>query len=266
MIVNYMRTRLINGNFWIDEKIISVSIPARFLFMGLWGYADKEGRFEWRILKIKISIFPIDDIDVENLLIELESVNLIKKYIINNKEYGYIINFNKYQNPHPHEVKSIIPKPPLNLINSISNDNVITSNDNVSKCHANLSNLSNLSNINTMSGKPDPIVKVKKTKKELYAPEEIEKMKAVIVSFNEILNKDYSYQTKLTQKLLKPIIKIYSLKIIKAVIRMKGNEWCNDDKMERYLTPSTIFASANFEKYYNSLPIELRGNNDAETV
>ena len=119
--------------------------------------------------------------------------------------------------------------------------------------------------INNMSGKPDDKVKDKKIKKEIYAKEEIETMKAVITSLNKIISKNYSYQTKETQKLLKPIIKIYSLKDIEAVIIMKGNEWYGGE-FEKYLTPSTLFRFANFEKYYNSLPIELRGENVRKTV
>ena len=115
---------------------------------------------------------------------------------------------------------------------------------------------------NTLSGKPDPIVKDKKIKKELCTPEEIEKIKDIITYLNKTAFKKYSYETKETQKLLKPIIKNYTLEIIRAVITMKGNEW-HGGEFERFLTPSTLFKADKFEKYYNSLPIELRGT-DAE--
>ena len=114
-------------------------------------------------------------------------------------------------------------------------------------------------NIKTiMSGKPDGIIKNKKAKKEIYTEEEIETIKTVIGYFNETVFKNYSYQTKETQKFLRPIIKTYPIEVIKAVIRMKADEWYGGD-FEKYLTPSTLFRSANFEKYYNSLPIEIRG-------
>ena len=120
----------------------------------------------------------------------------------------------------------------------------------------------NALNIKTiMSGKPDDKVKNKKRKeKEIYTEKEIEAIKTVIAYFNEIVFKKYSYQTKETQKFLKPIIKNYSVEVIKSVIRMKSDEWYGGD-FEKYLTPSTLFRTANFEKYYNSLPIEMRGEN-----
>ena len=156
-----MRTRTINPEFWIDEKIIELSVEARLLFMGLWGHADREGRFEWRILKIKSAIFPADNFNIDKLLNLLLEKELILKYSINKKNYGYIANFKKFQHPHPHEVKSKIPPPPEESIKSIPNDNVITCNDNVitsngdvitcndnvSQCQSNVSNVSNVSNI-----------------------------------------------------------------------------------------------------------------------
>ena len=100
---------------------------------------------------------------------------------------------------------------------------------------------------------------------EIYTKEEIETIKTVIEYFNKTAFKNYSYQIKETQKLLKPLIKIYSLDVIKAVIQMKGNEW-HGGEFEKYLTPDTLFKADKFEKYYNSLPIELRGKNVRETV
>lgn len=42
----------------------------------------------------------------------------------------------------------------------------------------------------------------------------------------------------------------YSLDDFKHVIDVKVEEWLNDDKMEAYLRPQTLFRPSNFESYY----------------
>jgi len=74
----------------------------------LWCYADREGRFEWKPKQIKAAIFPYDNVNIEKLLKSLLSLHVITYYA----SIGYINNFKKHQNPHPHEAKSILPEKP----------------------------------------------------------------------------------------------------------------------------------------------------------
>ena len=67
-----MRRRIIKPEFWIDEKIISLPIPARLLFIGMLNVADDEGILKYSPLELKVSIFPADDVP---------GVNEIKGYI-----------------------------------------------------------------------------------------------------------------------------------------------------------------------------------------
>lgn len=106
-----MRSRNIKPGFFLNEELSDVSYQARLLFIGLWCYSDREGRFEWREKRIKAAIFPYDNLDIGKLLMSLQDATFIYKYLHDGKSYGQVTNFNTHQNPHPHEAKSKLPKP-----------------------------------------------------------------------------------------------------------------------------------------------------------
>lgn len=93
------RIRSVHPGFFTDEDIVSVSMAARMLFLGLGVEADDKGIFEWKPLTIKMRIFPADSIDVTPLLAELEAAGKILGYEIGEKRFGAISNFAKYQRP-----------------------------------------------------------------------------------------------------------------------------------------------------------------------
>jgi uncharacterized phage protein (TIGR02220 family) len=45
----------------------------------------------------------------------------------------------------------------------------------------------------------------------------------------------------------------YTMQDCKSVIAAKVREWMHDDKMNRYLTPETLFRRSNFERYIGSI-------------
>ncbi|MDF7673519.1 hypothetical protein PT277_01655 [Acetobacteraceae bacterium ESL0709] len=93
------RIRSIHPGFWTEENIVTVSAFARLLYIGLWQQADDGGAFEWKPLKLKMTIFPGDNLAVEGLLDELAGVDLIQKYEADGRAYGAIRNFGKWQRP-----------------------------------------------------------------------------------------------------------------------------------------------------------------------
>ena len=112
-----MRARNLKPGFFKNELLAELSSQARLLFAGLWCYADREGRFEWRPKRIQAEIFPYENkCDINRLLMSLHEKKLIGKYNQNGNFYGFIPNFLKHQNPHPHEAKSTIPLPPEEII------------------------------------------------------------------------------------------------------------------------------------------------------
>lgn len=118
-----MRSRNIKPGFFLNCELAEVDFATRLLFIGLWCYADREGRFEWKPKQIKAAIFPYDNVNIEKLLCNLMSCHVITS----NDGVGYIPHFKKHQHPHPHEAKSILPELP-------NKNNVIACHDNGIPC------------------------------------------------------------------------------------------------------------------------------------
>lgn len=127
-----MRSRNIKPGFFKNEILPDCSDKARLLFIGLWCYCDREGKFEWRPKKIKAEIFPYENPNIDKLLQELNEKNFIFKYEI----YGLILNFLRHQNPHPHEAKSTIPNPDENTQYNQCHGVSITLHEMSTKCNA----------------------------------------------------------------------------------------------------------------------------------
>jgi hypothetical protein len=91
------RIRTIKPDFWTDEKLAECSRDARLLFIGTWNFADDEGRMEFSVKRLKMQIFPGDDIDVTPLVDELAKHKLVILYRIGERDYLSIPNFKKHQ-------------------------------------------------------------------------------------------------------------------------------------------------------------------------
>ena len=105
------RIRTVKPEFWTDEKLTECSLAARLLFIGTWNFADDQGRAEYSPKRLKMQIFPADDVDVEVLADELAVHGLLRMYEADGHRYFYIPNFSKHQRvDHPSASK--IPAPP----------------------------------------------------------------------------------------------------------------------------------------------------------
>lgn len=116
------RARNIKPSFFKNEILIELPFEARLLFIGLWTLADRAGRLEDRPKRIKMEIFPADNLDIESLLSQLNKAGFIIRYrpapcehhtgmVLDKIAYIQIVNFVKHQNPHIKEAASIIPAP-----------------------------------------------------------------------------------------------------------------------------------------------------------
>lgn len=77
-------------------------------FIGLWLYADREGRMRDEVEKLKALIFPFDRVDMNKILNDLDK-KFITRYSISNKKYIQINNFKVHQRPHHTEKDSELP-------------------------------------------------------------------------------------------------------------------------------------------------------------
>lgn len=109
------RKRMIDPEFWSDEKIASLSSDCKLLFIGLWNFADDEGIFKAHPSLLASQIFPYEEgvgKKIEKYLEELKTLNLVFCYALNGQRYGIILNFKRHQTiSHPQP--SQLPKPSI---------------------------------------------------------------------------------------------------------------------------------------------------------
>ncbi len=103
------RSRNIKPAFFLNEDLIELPFETRLLFIGLWTLADREGRLENRPKKIKMALFPADEITVSEQLWSLSKFGFIQCYNIHGTDVIQIVNFLKHQTPHGLEKDSLLP-------------------------------------------------------------------------------------------------------------------------------------------------------------
>lgn len=90
------KIRGIKPEFWTDEDIVELSIPARLLFIGMWNHACDNGHLDDKPRQIKMRILPGDDVSIESLLEEL-----VEHHRIERRDGTITIpKFAQHQKPH----------------------------------------------------------------------------------------------------------------------------------------------------------------------
>jgi hypothetical protein len=104
-----VRARNIKPGFWKNEYLVELPYEYRLLFIGLWMLADRDGLLEDRPKKIKMELFPADNVEVTEGLDLLEEMGMIERYSAEGVKVIFITGFSKHQNPHHTEKKSELP-------------------------------------------------------------------------------------------------------------------------------------------------------------
>ncbi|MFS0757521.1 hypothetical protein ABC383_22865 [Noviherbaspirillum sp. 1P10PC] len=107
------RARNIKPGFFVNEELVGLPFSTRLLFIGLWTVADRAGRLEDRPKRIKMAVFPADNVDIDGALDDLESSGFLLRYKNGDARYIQILAFDKHQHPHKDEKQSAIPAPAL---------------------------------------------------------------------------------------------------------------------------------------------------------
>lgn len=89
----------------------SSGLPVRVAFMGLFTCCDRNGRFKWRPRALKLDILPYDEVDFSRVLDALMTRDFVRKYVIDDEEYGVIPTFLKHQIINNKESASVLPEP-----------------------------------------------------------------------------------------------------------------------------------------------------------
>lgn len=90
------KIRGVKPEYWTDDAVVELSIPARLLFIGLWNFACDNGHLEDKPRQIKMRIMPADDVDMGALLDELERHGRIER----SGGVVTIPKFAEHQKPH----------------------------------------------------------------------------------------------------------------------------------------------------------------------
>lgn len=104
------RIRSVHPGLFTDEVFMGLSPHARIVIIGLWTEADDNGVFEWKPLTLKARLLPVDAVDMQELLSELEASNAIKRFEYSGRVYGAIRNFRKYQKPQKPTAQHPLPE------------------------------------------------------------------------------------------------------------------------------------------------------------
>lgn len=104
------RARNIKPSFFINEDLVELPFETRLLFVGLWTLCDRQGYLEDKPKKIKMAIFPADDVNVDEMLNELQACNFLIRYVEQNRKCIFLPKFTKHQNPHHKETINDVPR------------------------------------------------------------------------------------------------------------------------------------------------------------
>jgi hypothetical protein len=120
-----MRSRNIKPGFFTNEKLAECSPMARLLFAGLPMLCDRDGRMEYRPLRIKAELFPYESSTVQAPVSHRSSTvqvwcdellrfgdDFIIIYEVDGVKYLQVTNFVKHQNCHRDEKSRQLPPPP----------------------------------------------------------------------------------------------------------------------------------------------------------
>ena len=129
------RKRMINPNFWRDEKIGQCTHMERLLFQGLWTFAEDNGVGRANPLLIKADVFPYDTLreaDITKALNKLASLGLIILYEVDGQKYYKVTNFTKHQKINRPSACTL-PEPPEVALTepSLSTHGALTLEENI---------------------------------------------------------------------------------------------------------------------------------------
>jgi len=123
------RIRTIKPQFFDDEKLSTITLHARYMYIGLWGQSDDYGVVKGNTRWLKTKIFPYDPFsedEVAEWLGQLQALDLIRPFERNHEKFYYMKNLLKHQVINRiSEARN--PEPPPEIIeDSLSAHRVLT--------------------------------------------------------------------------------------------------------------------------------------------
>ena len=222
-----MPNRILKESIKTSPEIDQLSWFEEVVFNRLIVTVDDYGCYDGRVIVLKNELFPTKDCitrkNVEDAIVKLESVKLLVRYEVDGKPYIYLTTFGKHQRLRNKNRK--YPEPPSTVI-----------------CPSNVSQVT--------ADCPNEL--------ELELEEELEDnmsdlFRRIIDYLNQKTGKHYRIGDA-TKKKIKARLKAgFTEQDFYTVIDIKCSKWLNDEKMNDYLRPETLFGNK-FESYLNEKP------------
>src|SRR5574342_466071 len=115
---------LSDEDLWDAEQ--DTCLPLFRAFVGLWCFADREGRFEWRPRALKAGVLPFWEGDFSRVLDALTTRGFLVRYACGTREYGLVRTFSKHQVINAREAPSDIPGPEDSTAESVEDTDTLT--------------------------------------------------------------------------------------------------------------------------------------------
>lgn len=108
------RIRTVKPEFFQHDGLSTLSIAHRYLFIGLWTQADREGRMSDRPGRLRIAIMPYEPLTDEQFDAMLWDLaehreRFIVRYEADGERFIAVRSFAMHQRPHPRDPESRIP-------------------------------------------------------------------------------------------------------------------------------------------------------------
>ena len=114
------RIRTIKPDFWEDEKLGTIPIQARLLFIGTWSYADDNGVIRGSAALLKSQIFPYDDNlrigEVKKWIDALVEARMLIPLSYKGASYYVIRTFRSHQRIDTRYSNELIPREELTAL------------------------------------------------------------------------------------------------------------------------------------------------------
>ena len=108
------RIRTIKPDFFTSDTVSALPLRARLTWIGLWTHCDDYGRCRDNVKLIKAAVWPQDDVSIKDIEADLNTLadrRVILRYVVDDKNYLVVTNWDEHQRVH-HPSQSKIPAPP----------------------------------------------------------------------------------------------------------------------------------------------------------
>jgi hypothetical protein len=122
------RIRSIKPDFFQSEKIATLPLSTRLLFIGMWTHADDNGCMVDNAKLINAAVWPLEDDPLETLrrtqedLRRLSSAHLIARYVTGNRRLIFITGWDEHQKVS-HPGKQRYPRPTVEQLEAATCEN-----------------------------------------------------------------------------------------------------------------------------------------------